>query len=219
MPKSKKKIQQEYSESDNAFTESDELAKESAKDSVFYKSVDNGSHKINNEDEQIQEDARANFVETTFFERVVKYVKTDNLMRKEAKEHKEKMDTMKTNKQELEDFLVDYLESKKENTININGSGKLTKYKSIRKGGLNKDIIQKSMYDKLKAENIIDDDDKIKKLVEATYEIMDNRREIKEKTVLKRTFTKNQDSKNKSDKQTSKNKESVPKKKSSKSKK
>ena len=159
MPKSKKKIQQEYSESDNAFTESDELAKESAKDSVFYKSVDNGSHKINNEDEQIQEDARANFVETTFFERVVKYVKTDNLMRKEAKEHKEKMDTMKTNKQELEDFLVDYLESKKENTININGSGKLTKYKSIRKGGLNKDIIQKSMYDKLKAENIIDDDD------------------------------------------------------------
>ena len=39
MPKSKKKIQQEYSESDNAFTESDELAKESAKDSVFYKSV------------------------------------------------------------------------------------------------------------------------------------------------------------------------------------
>lgn len=160
-----------YSESDNNYTESEEsnVEESNVKESNVKKS-------------------KENFVKTDFLEKIIKYVKIDNLIRKETVEYKERVNTLKEDKQELEGYILRYLEDAKEEVINIEGSGKLTKYESVRKGGINKDIIQQSICDQLKKEKLIQDEKKIKDLAELTYNIMESKREKKVKTVLKRTF-------------------------------
>lgn len=177
--KSEKKS--EYSESDNNFTESDPSE-------AVVSSNENESKKTDND--EIKKRAKESFIQTDFFEKVVKYIKTDNLIRKETAEFREKINTLKEEKNDLESFILKYLDFQEENVINIQGSGKLTKYESIRKKGINKDIIQQAIYDQIKKEKLIDDDEKLKELVEATYNVMEGKREKTTKTVLKRTFIK-----------------------------
>lgn len=203
MSKSKKNVlknlkSSDYSESDNNFTESDSIEK-SVRNKISVNNVNNSTDQNdpNNKnttnvanDEDIKRKAKEAFIQTDFFEKVIKYVKTDNLIRKETADFREKINTMKEEKQELEKFILRYLEIQEENVININGSGKLTKYESIRKKGINKDIIQQAISDQLKKEKLVTDDKKLKELVEATYNIMEGKREQTVKTVLKRTFLK-----------------------------
>jgi hypothetical protein len=173
--KEKSKVKpKKYSDSDNNFTESDPSVKNTSKD----------------EEAEIKKKAKESFIQADFYEKVIKYVKTDNLIRKESTEFREKINTLKEEKQDLENFILKYLDLQEENVININGSGKLTKYESIRKKGINKDIIQQAIYDQIKKEKLITDENKIKDLVEATYNVMEGKREKTTKTVLKRTFIK-----------------------------
>lgn len=216
MSRSTKKEQKkhEYSESDNNYTESKEDDNEvtTIKETNTKKSKKQNS-KSDLNDEDIQKRAKENFLQTDFFEKVIKYVKTDNLMRKETSEFREKISTLKEEKQELEDFILKYLDFQEENIINIAGSGKLTKYESVRKKGINKDIIQQAIYNKIKEEQLVTDDKKLKEIVEATYNIMENSREKTVKTVLKRTFIKEKKEKvPKTKKQNIDEKEKKPKK-------
>lgn len=175
MPPKVKPNNKKHSDSDNNFTESDNNFTEDVEDV---------------EDKEIKKKAKENFLQNDFYEKVIKYVKTDNLIRKETTEFREKINTLKEEKQDLENFILRYLEFQEENVININGSGKLTKYESVRKKGINKDIIQQAICDQIKKEKLVTDDNKVKELAEATYNIMEGKREKTVKTVLKRTFIK-----------------------------
>lgn len=192
MPKGKKNIKNkksqesdEYSESANNFTESDPT--DPVNNSNNSKEIEDAQNK---ENEEIKKKARESFIQTDFFEKVIKYVKTDNLIRKETTEFREKINTLKEEKQDLENFILRYLDIQEENVINISGSGKLTKYESVRKKGINKDIIQQAICDQIKKEKLVTDENKVKELAEATYNIMEGKREKTVKTVLKRTFIK-----------------------------
>lgn len=202
----KNKRKKKYSEKDNNYSESDPADAVNAENDIQivnesdehkYANSKSGSKagsktasKIdpNAEADEIQRKAKQTFIETDFLEKVIRYVKTDNLIRKEAAEYKEKMATLKDEKQELENFIIRYLDIQENNVININGSGKLTKYESVRKSGINKEIIQQSIYDQIKKDKVLTDETKIKELVNAMYEAMEGKREKKVKTVLKRTF-------------------------------
>lgn len=152
-------------------------------------------------------DEKKEFIKKDFLEKVIKYIKTDDLIRKETLEYKEKINTLKEQKDDLETYILRYLNTVEENQINIDHNGKLAKYESVRKSSINKDIIKESICEQLKKENIIKDENKIKELAELTYDTMEKKREIKKKTYLKRTFEK----KKKGDKQIDK-KEDIEKK-------
>lgn len=191
-----------YSESDNNFAESiDDMSKDVNDNVADEEENDESNQEINEinevnkvdeeaENEEIKKKAKETYIQTDFFEKVIKYVKTDNLIRKETIEFREKINTLKEEKQDLENFILRYLDVQEENVININGSGKLTKYESVRKKGINKDIIQQAICDQIKKEKLVTDDKKLKELAEETYNIMEGKREKTVKTVLKRTFIK-----------------------------
>lgn len=170
-------ISPDYSESDNNYTESGDIN-------------ENDGNKEEKENDDIKKKAKEAFIETDFFEKVIKYIKADNLIRSETVQFREKINTLKEEKQDLETFILRYLDYQEEKIININGSGKLTKYESIRKKAMNKDTIQQAICDSIKKEKLLTDDTKIKELAEHTYNIMEDKREKTTKTVLKRTFIK-----------------------------
>lgn len=139
-------------------------------------------------DEIISKNAKKNFMQTEFLEKLMKYVKTDDLIRQETIEYKEKINTLKEDKQELEEFILRYLDSIEQEVIDLSGTGKLTKYESVRKSGINKDLIKQSISEQIKKEKLVKDDKKANELAEITYNLMESKREKKTKVYLKRTF-------------------------------
>lgn len=129
-------------------------------------------------------------VQTDFLDKVIKYVKTDDLIRKETLEFREKINTLKEEKIALESHILRYLEEVDQEVVNIGASSKLTKAESIRKSTISQDIIKISIFEQLKKEGLVKDDKKCMELAEMTYNLMDSKREKKTKTYLKRTFKK-----------------------------
>lgn len=129
-------------------------------------------------------------VSKDFYEKIIKYLKTDNLIREEAKEYKEKMSTLKEQKEDLEIFILRYMTEVDEDIVDMAGNGKLEKKESIRKSCINKDMIKDAVYEQLKKENVIESDERLRELAELTYSAIEGKREITKKTYLKRTILK-----------------------------
>ena len=142
------------------------------------------------DEETVSKKAKENYMKTGFFERVIKYVKFDDLIRKENAEHRERVSALKEQKDELETFILRYLETIEQDIINIGENGKLTKYQSVRTAALKEDMIKQSIYEQLKKENIVKDENQCKELVENTFNLMQTKREKKTKVSLKRTINK-----------------------------
>lgn len=153
------------------------------------------NNNIDNEKQSIQEEAKRNYMQNDFIEKIIKYIKTDDLIRKETSEYKEKINTLKEEKIELESCILQYLDSKDYNIINIDDKNSLKKYESIRKSGINKDIIKQSIYEQLKNEKIVHDD-KAMELAEITYNMMECKRIKKTKVCLKRIMERKKKIKN-----------------------
>lgn len=142
-------------------------------------------------------DASTKHVPNNFREKIIRFVKLDDLIREETILFKEKLETLKSQKEELSAYILRHLEDVGENEIDLEKQGKISKYTSIRKSGLNKDIIQQSIYEKLKNEKLIKTDDEGKILAQATYEIMESKRKVNEKVTLKRVIKREKKQKNK----------------------
>lgn len=183
-------INDEFSESDHGYTESDEMIEEKPKIvKKIKKNVNKDTNQHVDENEEINP-AENTVIEDSFLEKIIKYVKIDNLIRKETVEYKEKINTLKEDKTEMEKYILRYLDTADQKVIQIADSGKLTKYESVRKSGLNKDIIKQSIIDQIKKEKLLNDDAKLNALAELTCQLMESKREVTTKTVLKRTFEK-----------------------------
>lgn len=204
-------VDEEFSDSDHGYTESDEIEDNKVQKKIkpiVKKESDKHNKSTENNDNVIIEDS--------FIEKISKYIKIDNLIRKETVEYKQRVNTLKEDKQEMEAYILRYLDTKNEKVINMEGSGKLTKYESVRKSGLSKDIIKQSIIDQIKKEKLMTDDAKINDLAELTCELMESKRETKTKTVLKRTFVrekkgKKNEQKTEDDEKPKKNKKSEQK--------
>jgi uncharacterized protein YjhX (UPF0386 family) len=83
-------------------------------------------------------------------------------------------------------YILRHLQDVGENEIDLQTKGKISKYTSTRKSGLNKDIIQQSIYEKLKNDKLVKTDEEGRILAQATYDIMEGKREVKTKITLKR---------------------------------
>jgi uncharacterized protein YjhX (UPF0386 family) len=122
------------------------------------------------------------------------------------------METLKSQKEEVSGYILRHLEDVGEKEIDLETKGKISKYTSTRKSGLNKDIIQQSIYEKLKNDKLVKTDDEGRMLAQATYEIMEGKREVKTKVTLKRTIKREKKQKNVSEQHLEKNPKKVNKK-------
>lgn len=127
-----------------------------------------------------------NEVPKVFREKIIKFIKLDDAIREETISYKQKIETLKIQKEEMSGYILRHLEDVGEKEIDLNKQGKISKYTSTRKSGLNKNIIQQSIYEKLKNDKLVKTDEEGKILAQATYDIMEGKRELKTKVTLKR---------------------------------
>jgi hypothetical protein len=141
---------------------------ENSKKNNSHSSASNSSY----DSDDIEDEAEKINVSKEFEEKVIKFVKLDNLIRKKNTEIKE----LKEQRKPCEDFILKYLDQIGQNTIDITG-GKLRRNKSETKKSINNDIIKKSLTEKIKDPLAVDE----------ILKIMEENRPLKTSINLKRT--------------------------------
>jgi hypothetical protein len=120
-----------------------------------------------------------------FTEKVLLYIKCDDLIREKMAEIKE----LKAQKKPCEEYIISYLESKDAPFVKVK-NGKLIKNKSEAKGGLKADIIRESIIEGVKNENNIKEENAVN-ITDKIFELMESKRKKTIRINIKRTFNKN----------------------------
>lgn len=157
---------------------------------------DEDSPQNSNSDTNTKSTSNESEVPKNFREKIIKFIKLDDAIREETIAFKEKIETLKIQKEEASAYILRHLDDVAEESVDLGNKGKILKRTSTRKSGLNKDIIQQSIYEKLKSDKLIKTDEEGRLLAQATYDIMEGKREVKTKVVLKRTIKREKKQKN-----------------------
>lgn len=140
----------------------------------------------NESDDEIDIEAQQEYVQNVVLDRVIKYIKIDDLIKKKNDEHRKNMKIIKNSKDKLEDFLINYLSKINEEYFIIGNTDILSKIKTEKKSPPKMEDISMALVDGFKKHEIYDNDDDIKRIVKDFLETIEAKREIKTKTYLKR---------------------------------
>ena len=138
--------------------------------------------------DEISQCGKDKFFKTELMEKIIKYIKIDDSIKEKQKEVREQTRVLKSQKDEMEKYIITYLESINEEFVKLGDTGKLTKTVSRTKGAIKSDNIKVSIFDELKKENI--KDDKINELLTNIVDNIEKNRPVKTKTYIKRTKSK-----------------------------
>lgn len=136
----------------------------------------------NNEEDNKEEDEEKKVVSNEFKEKILGYIKIDDLIRIKMEEIKE----LKEKKELCEEYILKNLDKNESNFINIPG-GKLIKNQSETKGPLKSDVIKEAIIDGLKKDNITNEENTVK-VVEDILTLMEEKRGKVNRVNLKRTY-------------------------------
>lgn len=151
--------------------------------------------------ESVDEKTKQEYIKTVVYDRILKYLKIDDVIKKKNEEFREEMKTIKQLKDKLERFLIDYLDKIEQEYIQIETKQTtLTKTEVKSKAPIKKEDISISLIEGFKKYEIYDNDDEIKRVVTDFIETIENKREIKTRKYLKRTKIKKEKKCNKKDK-------------------
>jgi DNA-binding phage protein len=159
------------------------------------KQTDNDSSDVSSYDEdydnmtsdEISQKGKDKFFKTELMEKIIKYIKIDDSIKDKQKELREQTKCLKTQKNDMEKYILSYLENIDEDYVNIDGTAKLTKTTTTSKGMIKPDNIKISVLEGLKKQNVQIDDKKISALLENVIECIDKNRPTKTRTYIKRT--------------------------------
>jgi hypothetical protein len=137
--------------------------------------------------ENMDEEARNNYARTVIADKVIKYMKIDDLIKQKQDEHKKEIKQMKEGKEALEKFLIEYLDKINEECINVGKKASLIKTESKRAAPIKVEDISTSLIDGFKKFEIYDDDEQIERVVKEFISTIEAKREVKTRKYLKRT--------------------------------
>jgi len=137
--------------------------------------------------ENMDEDARNNYARTVIADKVIKYMKIDDLIKQKQDEHKKEIKQMKEGKESLEKFLIEYLDKINEECINVGKKASLIKTESKRSAPIKVEDISTSLIDGFKKFEIYDDEEQIERVVKDFIATIEAKREVKTRKYLKRT--------------------------------
>lgn len=146
-------------------------------------SSDSEDYISDDEVSQISKESKKNQLTADFKEKVVSYIKIDDLIRKKNDEIKE----LKEKKKPCEDFIITFLDKMEAEFVNVQG-GKLVKNQVESKAPIKEDIIKEAIFEELKNNNLVKDEDKANKLLEDILLLLDRKRERKVKVNIKRVM-------------------------------
>jgi hypothetical protein len=142
--------------------------------------------------DEVSQKGKEKFFKTELMEKIVKYIKIDDTIKEKQKELQIQVKALKTQKTDMEKYIISYLEAIKEDFVNIEGSCKLTKAVSTTKGAIKIDNIKTSVIDGIRKQHINIEQNKLEQLLESVLESVDKNRPTKTRTYIKRTKGKNQ---------------------------
>jgi hypothetical protein len=122
-------------------------------------------------------------ISNDFKEKIINYIKVDDLIRKKQDEIKE----LKDKKDEAEEFILKFLDKSDSTFVNIPG-GKLIKNQSETKAPLKIEIIKEAIVESIKKEKLVENDEVNKKLLDDIIDLMEVKRGKVNRINLKRTF-------------------------------
>jgi len=125
--------------------------------------------------------------QNAFAENVIKYLKTDDIIKLKQKEHRLEMKNLKERKKKSEEHILNYLDRMDENYVNIDNKGKLIKNKSETKSSIKIDNIKDGIIEGLKGVKVIEKLNGNSEIVKKILNLIDSKREVKTRTYLKRT--------------------------------
>lgn len=122
-------------------------------------------------------------VSNDFKEKIISFIKVDDLIRKKQEEIKE----LKDKKEEFEEYILKFMDKSEASFVNIPG-GKLIKNQSESKAPLKIEVIKESIIEGIKKEKLTDSEEVNKKVIEEIIELMEIKRGKVNRINLKRTF-------------------------------
>jgi hypothetical protein len=140
---------------------------------------ENVSSKISSKKEKDKDKSVSN----DFKEKIISFIKVDDLIRKKQEEIKE----LKDKKEEFEEYILKFMDKSEASFVNIPG-GKLIKNQSESKAPLKIEVIKESIIEGIKKEKLTDSEEVNKKVIEEIIELMEIKRGKVNRINLKRTF-------------------------------
>lgn len=140
---------------------------------------------INDNYDNIDEEAREEYIKTVVLDKVINYMKIDDIIKNRQIEFKKEMRPIKKMKDEVEKFLINYLDKVDEEYIVVGDDNKLTKTKVVTKKNIKIEDVTKGLIDGFKKHNVGDE-----QIVKDIIDIIEMKRGTKTKSVIKRTKNK-----------------------------
>ncbi len=156
-------------------------------DSSDISSYDENENYENMTFDEISHKAQNKFFETELKEKIIKYIKIDDSIKEKQKEIREQIKCLKTQRNDMEKYIIAYLEDINEEYVDISGKAKLTRTVSTSKGAIKTDNIKLSIVDGIKSQGIDLDLHKVNELLEDVMEFIEKNRPTKTRTYIKRT--------------------------------
>ena len=190
--KSEDKVMNSFEES---YSDDDEVTDTNAENSNNNSDVSDNSDDSDDSDNEVsdvsdndyEEGGDSKLIKNKFLENVIKYLKTDDVLKKKQKEHKDELQSLKEDKNELEVFILRFLDRKGENFVAIKGEGKLIKNKSETKAAIKAENIREGILEGLKAEKLVEKEEETLEVINKIMDIIDTKRSVNTRTYLKRT--------------------------------
>ena len=159
-------------------------------DSKYNSNNNDSSNDNDNDDDDIESKANE-YTQKIINERVVKYIKLDDMIKKKKKEFNSEIKQIEILKEQVQSFLIKYLDDNNDEEITINsnkGTEKVVKEVKETKGAINRDIIIEGLIDGFKKHDLYDDEkeEEVQETIKDLYNIIDSKREVKRKENIKR---------------------------------
>lgn len=140
-------------------------------------------NKSNEENEETQKE----YMQTVVLEKVVQYIKIDDIIKNKQQDFKKEMKIIKDTKEKLEQFLIDYLDKINEEYIQIGNKSTLVKTEVRTKAPPKMEDIGACLIEGFKKYELCsNNDEEIKKIIGDFVTLIDDKREIKSRKYLKR---------------------------------
>jgi len=129
------------------------------------------------------------YLNNVLLEQIVKFIKTDDLIQKKNKEHRDNIKQLKTVRNEMEDYLIRYMKKINFKHINVKqdkGNINLVVSDIKRRGGININNIRESVIGILRKEKLVQSEEQINRLISNLLDTIDKNRKVSVKTVIKK---------------------------------
>lgn len=135
----------------------------------------------------MDKEAETNYVKDIVADRIIRYIKIDDLIKKKEEEHRTYMKTIKEGRTKLEQFIIGYLDKIDEEYVQIGKQNKLTKSIKQNKQPIKTDAIKEVLINEFKEKGLCESTQQIEKMVDEFIGKIEEKREIKTKKVLSRS--------------------------------